>query len=1393
MDIEYDNLPSSLQFEIAKTKRMHSMEDCFLETLVSKPNKKDEVEKDNLSQDDIISLKINTLLKKNRRPKKKISENDTMSPINIILNSPEDYYGENIIDIEENVQKEKKAKNTGKKKRRNSIKDSKLKKRKKTQSKSINGNSETKHHIKKKKTKKNIFDNIESKLNELGTSEIKEEDLTNRFEVLKRVRELSNKFIIDHMENTNDNFKEEKQKKKSTKKKKKETEIESGTYSFQREMNQLSKQYENLNIELYDEEPHSYIQSNIGSGKFLLSPNGKVEFFLEEPYEESSILNFEEMMKDKSTKRKGSLKRKKQPKITKKKEIKETTIDEPIQAWETDIPEENTNPMTPIEPIRSKLNLTPVLTPDSPIKGKPITFPSSKEPEKKQEQVSTEKVSEQQQTTPETKTTKSRSTSYKTEAKIINNLNSIIDKQQKTIANQKLELNRLTENLKKSNEKTNMFEVLSETLEKDLEQMKEVASSQTNTIKDTNKTLEKMATENEQIKDDFEKYKQEVREKYLLASEIKSQAKKRADLIIRDFMKTQVKQSENINISKENIELKQQIETLEEQIEEDKKRGDTLQDQLEKLNKDIEGLKLENEQLKQQEPKVVHVPIVQKDEKTPSEDLNQKEEGETIEKQQENKKELKEEEEEEENTTKEEEEKEEQSPTVETTNKDQKKPQQTNQRKSDAIINRLTQENRNLKNSQNSLKKSKEGLEKKIEDLNASLDTEKQKQLEQQQTIDDLNDKLTKSSKKLEKVTNLKTKKGSALEQTLRSAITELEKQVEFLNMKIKQRDQMNANKEQMILSQQMVISALKTGKTGVDDIDKKHKDEMETMNYYKNLIKEYINQCTITKKEKITPELPTIDTTYVDRADLTSNNFQVQEKLYKESSDTISKLQELVLYLKSRIVAGSYEESNEEIEKRKEEEAKKKAAEEERLMKVDIPTLPTEMKSNKILKGITLPIIPIDIRKTLWIQQHIAAGTVEVEFETNDLDELFEVPKRSEFADEDDNLISLLDNKRIYNFTVFLSTFPLQRVDEFYDVLITMDDKRLNYNSIRRLLVNLPTPEEKRILEMYDGPEHILDTIDLIFMKMLQVPRLKQRLHVWKFKFRFEEILKKVIPDMQLVIECCDVLLNNDLWFDLLRIILAVSNYLNNSSRTASASKSKNNMNYGFNLRGLSKLFLVTSDSVTLDDGTEYTLLHYIHRLISEQYDAINDWMNDLDIIRDVGEISHRQINDCVVEVKDGLELIQVELSSPAIEAYEANIRDQFIHYIRSFEPICIQGYNRLTNMQSVMHAKIKKVAEFYGEQITNEFVIDPSPFFYQIERFMDEYENVISSNLQSQDPLRRKKQSKIPLFNKFAIRKSGSTSTPASTPGSSSSSTPTQSFFSKFLKRGTPSTPKK
>lgn len=360
-------------------------------------------------------------------------------------------------------------------------------------------------------------------------------------------------------------------------------------------------------------------------------------------------------------------------------------------------------------------------------------------------------------------------------------------------------------------------------------------------------------------------------------------------------------------------------------------------------------------------------------------------------------------------------------------------------------------------------------------------------------------------------------------------------------------------------------------------------------------------------------------------------------------------------------------------------------------------------------------------LQETLWIKKDLAKNTADIEIDTSKIESLFKILKRglpvggvdgspSASPKRPVEISFISDAKRKQGISIFLGFLRMSN-DDVRRTIVKLDERHMVRDNLRKLIENIPLPEERQLLQDYDGEISMLSPADQFLFTMCSIPRLEHRLRTWLFKLSLEDKLGDIVPSILTLKNAAQELQESSKWLKLLQIILAVGNFLNGTG-------SKGNY-HGFKITSLSGL-----KGTKANDG-KISLLQYIVSFLDERYPDVLSFTSELEHVDRSKRVSIDVINEEKAKIERSLQHLEAELEKN--EKSPAGEDDKYQEVMRKFHTQATERVSEFQQKYLEMVEQLNGLALFYGED-QDELAKQPSEFLSMIQDFMNDFRDTLT-----------------------------------------------------------------
>ncbi|KAL3986342.1 hypothetical protein ACH3XW_42360 [Acanthocheilonema viteae] len=380
--------------------------------------------------------------------------------------------------------------------------------------------------------------------------------------------------------------------------------------------------------------------------------------------------------------------------------------------------------------------------------------------------------------------------------------------------------------------------------------------------------------------------------------------------------------------------------------------------------------------------------------------------------------------------------------------------------------------------------------------------------------------------------------------------------------------------------------------------------------------------------------------------------------------------------------------------------------------------------KSTMQLKTLNWIMIPKEkIFGTVW--ENIDEEKLYQQLDLDDIMKNFSISKIS--IDETESIsetlrrqyraetsISIIETRRAQNCTIMLSKLRLSN-KQIKNAILSMDQcGELPRDMIEQMLKFLPTKEEilklREIVDKYKTAS-VLSVADRFFYEISNVPRHEERLRCLHIISTYRERVDDVSNIVETVTNASAAVTGSKRLRQLLRMVLAMGNFLNCGKRNGNA--------YGFTLGSL-RLLTEVRNSLRSDRN----LLHYIVEQMENKKSDVLRLKRDLESVHQAARHSRKEIEQELCALRKSISIATEALrSSEAVNKQDVwnnecdrNV-DRFVAVLKNFLNSAENEFAQVEKQYSEMNTKFRVCVRMFAEEPKTT---SPDDFFGVISKFL-------------------------------------------------------------------------
>lgn len=244
---------------------------------------------------------------------------------------------------------------------------------------------------------------------------------------------------------------------------------------------------------------------------------------------------------------------------------------------------------------------------------------------------------------------------------------------------------------------------------------------------------------------------------------------------------------------------------------------------------------------------------------------------------------------------------------------------------------------------------------------------------------------------------------------------------------------------------------------------------------------------------------------------------------------------------------------------------------------------------------------------------------------------------------------------------------------------------------------------------------------------------------HYWKSRVRalktianFEKDYEDTVLRLRAIDESVERIKNSKRLRSVFDIILAVGNYMNDSSKQAK----------GFKLNSLLRLGFVK------DDKNSMSFLHYVEKTIRTLYPDLLGFAEELSVCNDIAKLSIENIATECREYAQALKNVQSSIDFGNLsDASKFHPKDRILKVVSPLLPRAKRKADMMTDQAAYTFREFDALMRYFGEDPSDSFV--RNSFISKFTNFMAEFKRAQAENLKREEELRLYEQRKKLVLN--------------------------------------------
>ncbi|KAJ3252471.1 hypothetical protein HK103_001540 [Boothiomyces macroporosus] len=378
------------------------------------------------------------------------------------------------------------------------------------------------------------------------------------------------------------------------------------------------------------------------------------------------------------------------------------------------------------------------------------------------------------------------------------------------------------------------------------------------------------------------------------------------------------------------------------------------------------------------------------------------------------------------------------------------------------------------------------------------------------------------------------------------------------------------------------------------------------------------------------------------------------------------------------------------------------------------MPVPGIKLKAKEVLKPARKPLKPFQWAK---IPNHMLHDTIwkKLYEEANDLvilneDDIYELFTKKEvevkkIQSEKKTVVRILDRKISQNIEIVLNGFKLP-FETIRGAIFTLNDDILNLERLCNLAPSIPEVEVIETIKAYNGSTKELGIAEQFILSVADIPNLSKRLTSMIFRLKFQQEYDEVYPDIQTIITAIGQVKDSKAFYTLLQVVLVIGNFMNASTFRGNAK--------GFKLDSL--LLLKDTKAEANNRFNCPTLLHYIVRILEQQFPGTVDFIAEMDQVVYAGRMNIPNLLGCVKDLEEGLLHLEKEMDEwIEIITHPSDL------FISTFQVFIVSAKDKLEDIKremGILETRMQSLFEMYGEEESDRKDA-PQTFFETIQKF--------------------------------------------------------------------------
>ncbi|KAJ3086810.1 Disheveled-associated activator of morphogenesis 1, partial [Quaeritorhiza haematococci] len=231
---------------------------------------------------------------------------------------------------------------------------------------------------------------------------------------------------------------------------------------------------------------------------------------------------------------------------------------------------------------------------------------------------------------------------------------------------------------------------------------------------------------------------------------------------------------------------------------------------------------------------------------------------------------------------------------------------------------------------------------------------------------------------------------------------------------------------------------------------------------------------------------------------------------------------------------------------------------------------------------------------------------------------------------------ITFLDSKRSQNCNIMLKAIKLNP-QQIKTAVNTADTDTLPRHVLAELLKFVPTEDEVALLHTYSTDPTAVENLasaERFLFEVSEISKYGEKVKALHFKTMWDELVDDAETLIGWLGGAAKCVQNSEKFKELLKVILALGNYMNGGNRGGA---------YGFKLNSILKMV----DTKSTVSNRKHTLLHYLTELLEKKFPNIVGFEKELSPAEDGAKVTIAQIRQVLMTMRDNLRELKKMLDS--------------------------------------------------------------------------------------------------------------------------------------------------